>query len=331
MNKLFILLIFLFTCTSVFPQWWVKGGNLIWPYGNVTISDGNFLLDSGDLSLSSGALRLGSSKITPDSLYWTNGLSSQLRFTSDGIEESQFYIRAYSFGQETDAILSMSAANGIDIESPWITIDGGLNGVTVKNSLTVPEEINAEDIIVADELDAWGPLHTHSTAQIDGNLTAPSAQISNTLSAKNVIETSSLEFVIWLEIDEPFTALDAIIQLNEIGSPVDTIIYDNSLQSLVICFEDNQGIDITQYDVASLPVPALVSDDTTQQIAYLTAFKTEVYNPTSKKSIAATLYNSTQTSPMTDFASGEFYLYLKLIPQNDQNASGYQTLSVTAP
>jgi len=51
MKKLYILSLFfimLFSSTS-FSQWWQKGGDLIWPYGDVNITQGSLLLDSGDI------------------------------------------------------------------------------------------------------------------------------------------------------------------------------------------------------------------------------------------------------------------------------------------
>jgi len=48
MRKLFpfLLLFFLFFTTSAFSQWWVDGGNLIWPNGDVSITNGVLSLDS---------------------------------------------------------------------------------------------------------------------------------------------------------------------------------------------------------------------------------------------------------------------------------------------
>lgn len=40
MKRLIFILIFISFSTTVFPQWLVDGGNLIWPYGDVTITNG---------------------------------------------------------------------------------------------------------------------------------------------------------------------------------------------------------------------------------------------------------------------------------------------------
>jgi hypothetical protein len=55
MKKLFFI-IFLTSCLSplTFSQWWVRGGNLIWPYGNVDITKGSLNL-TGDLNTKGNA------------------------------------------------------------------------------------------------------------------------------------------------------------------------------------------------------------------------------------------------------------------------------------
>lgn len=309
MKKLFVLLIFLFVCTTAFPQWWVKGGNLIWPYGNVSIPEGN---------LSSFALRIGPSKITSDSLYWSNGLNSQLRFTSDGIEESVFYIKAYSFGEGTDAIISASAANGIDIESPWINIDAGSGGaVSIEDNLSVSETIHSENIVTYNDIDNYGTLHAHSNALVD-----------STITAHNVIQTSSLQFVIDVQIDDPFTAYSGAVHLNEIGVPVDTVIFDSDSAKLIICFNPGANVDIEDYDVSCLPVPVLYTNTSAAlSQSQLGAFETLTYAPTGDKAISGTLYKTDGSGIITDFASGFFYLDFSLIPVSDPNATGYQVLS----
>ena len=44
MKRLIFILIFISFSTTVFPQWLVDGGNLIWPYGNVKIPNGQLTL-----------------------------------------------------------------------------------------------------------------------------------------------------------------------------------------------------------------------------------------------------------------------------------------------
>ncbi len=64
--KKFILLVFIVLFSTVsYSQWWTKGGNAIWPYGNVTISKGNLTLNSGELNTSNF-------KVTADTLHWSN-------------------------------------------------------------------------------------------------------------------------------------------------------------------------------------------------------------------------------------------------------------------
>ena len=43
--KIILLLTFLLSPFS-YSQWWVSGGNLLWPYGDVLISKGNLKIDS---------------------------------------------------------------------------------------------------------------------------------------------------------------------------------------------------------------------------------------------------------------------------------------------
>lgn len=52
MKKLFLIsgILFLFSY-NLFSQWHVQGGNIIWPYGDVTISQGNLTLNSGTLDV----------------------------------------------------------------------------------------------------------------------------------------------------------------------------------------------------------------------------------------------------------------------------------------
>jgi len=44
MKRLIFVLIFISFSSNVFPQWLVDGGNLIWPYGDVTITNGHLTL-----------------------------------------------------------------------------------------------------------------------------------------------------------------------------------------------------------------------------------------------------------------------------------------------
>lgn len=46
---LFFVLFFVFY-SNLYSQWWVQGGQLRWPYGNVNISQGDLILDNGNLS-----------------------------------------------------------------------------------------------------------------------------------------------------------------------------------------------------------------------------------------------------------------------------------------
>jgi hypothetical protein len=50
MTKYFILILMLiFLPTKSYSQWWTSGGNLIWPYGNVSVTNGNLNV-SGTIS-----------------------------------------------------------------------------------------------------------------------------------------------------------------------------------------------------------------------------------------------------------------------------------------
>lgn len=49
MKKLVFFFIFILLSSKSFCQWWVDGGNLIWPYGNVKITNGDLNVD-GDTS-----------------------------------------------------------------------------------------------------------------------------------------------------------------------------------------------------------------------------------------------------------------------------------------
>jgi hypothetical protein len=45
MKRFIFVLIFISFSSTAFPQWLVDGGNLIWPYGNVKITNGTFQLN----------------------------------------------------------------------------------------------------------------------------------------------------------------------------------------------------------------------------------------------------------------------------------------------
>jgi len=61
MKRLIFVLIFISFSSNAFPQWLVDGGNLIWPYGDVTIISGSLIMPntSSNLIVKSDSIVLG--------------------------------------------------------------------------------------------------------------------------------------------------------------------------------------------------------------------------------------------------------------------------------
>jgi hypothetical protein len=170
MKKLLILTIFLLTYVNCFSQWWTKGGNLIWPYGNVNITKGNLMLNHGDMTLSDGALNVwyGGINVYESDLYLQSGEirgngytlkhdsvtfdlpdNNTLFSLSDEGDYSSFHVHLDDHGYYSGNVtLDMDVEEGLDFEgsnalinthSGPITLEGvvRLNGSSKASSNTV--------------------------------------------------------------------------------------------------------------------------------------------------------------------------------------------------
>ncbi len=75
--KIFFLLIIIFLSSNSHAQWWQSGGNLIWPYGNVEITNGDLIVHKDIIAHNNSwdydHQRLAMDGINYDFVYWVDG------------------------------------------------------------------------------------------------------------------------------------------------------------------------------------------------------------------------------------------------------------------
>jgi hypothetical protein len=148
MKKLFLLIILLYTIPA-YSQWWVKGGNLIWPKGDVEITKGNLTLKDGylnvwygnlgiyeaDLYLESGAVRGFGYVIKFDTVsFYKPSTNTVFRLDDDG-DYSELHINLDDHGNyEGSVAFDMNVEEGISTSSPYVNIFGSDQVVLRSNS-----------------------------------------------------------------------------------------------------------------------------------------------------------------------------------------------------
>ncbi len=110
-RTLFFLIIIAFTSSS-YSQWWTSGGNLIWPYGNVSITKGNLSV-SGNIHSDS---IITSSKFQHIILWFSkNGDDQELNVTvyrnDTGTTIDSVYWSGGTYGSSQFIVFSGSVVN----------------------------------------------------------------------------------------------------------------------------------------------------------------------------------------------------------------------------
>ena len=113
MKKLFLTFLILncsFLIGEASAQWWVQGGNLLWPYGTVTVKD-SFSV-GGNVSI-----------------------EGNLTVDNDVIFDSTFVVNGHTnFGNSVDIQSTLNAYGNVNITGD-LTYGGTLNGVKVYTAL----------------------------------------------------------------------------------------------------------------------------------------------------------------------------------------------------
>jgi len=191
---------------TVLSQWWVDGGNLIWPYGNVSITNGSLGADSlisknanltlKDLSRSSSInlssthinLSTDSTQFSGGDLYFNNSNNIWLNYNSDPFHIYNYdWNPVFTYDYNAATFLLKPYANG-----SFILLDDG--NVTIKLQSYI-SQINSGLVYIGDYTN--GNYGTEIDLDDEGltiTLDADTLKITTQISDSTGLSTGQLYF-----------------------------------------------------------------------------------------------------------------------------------------
>ena len=309
MKRLIFILIFISFSSTSFPQWLVDGGNLIWPYGNISIPHGTLTVDSTLNVFSIISKPIGYSD------YWMLDWNRTYNIPGDnGYLTLTFVTSDYGEGGDDFGkdFYSMSPEEGF-IFSNWNgnPLDGSYAQLQILESLGIYLQNTSTPIKIGDPDNRGnGTILTIDDSKKQSSITT------------KLVEQDFYHFISTVSFYVNNLNYDWMIQRNDFPVSVSQVKWDSTQNAVVLIF-NNLLVNFNNYDIPDRQFfNALVKNGASYSVVLANAYATN--DVTYGNAIFVYFYNaSAPFVPLTesDFTEGYFSLDAWI---TNNNSADYQ-------